>query len=133
LHRLSSVCRGDKSTIYSLYCGQRSFLFGRYVMRAQLRDWRWFKWHLVAYCIGITSALWIARNSEDTSWFSIGWTLFVGFHLLVVKTLNVDDDWGETRAYKLRNKTYDHKHIDQIVDSAVDSVPTEDPAAPRRH
>ena len=52
---------------------------------------------------------------------------------LVAKTLNVDDDWAEMRAFKLRTKTYDHKHIDQIVNSAVDSDPTEDPAAPHRH
>jgi hypothetical protein len=87
----------------------------------------------VAYCIGIAAMTLIARNSEDTSWFSIGWTVVIGFHFLVVKTLNVDDDWAETRAYRLRNKTYDHKHIDQIVDSAVDGDPAEDPAAPRRY
>jgi len=106
---------------------------GRDVMRAQLRDWRWFKWHLVTYCIGIAATTWITQNSENTSWFSIGWTVVIGFHFLVVKTLNVDDDWAETRAYRLRTKTYDHKHIDQIVDSAVDGDPAEDPAAPRRH
>lgn len=102
-------------------------------MRAQFRNWRWFKWHLLVYCLGVAATMWITRNSDGTSWFSIGWTVIVGFHFLVVKTLNVDDDWGETRAYKLRTKTYDHKHIDQIVDSAVDGDPAEDPAAPRRH
>ena len=102
-------------------------------MRAQSRDWRWFKWHLMAYCFGIAATTWITRNCEDTPWFSIGLTVSVGFHFLVVKTLNVDDDWAEMRAFKLRTKTYDHKHIDQIVNSAVDSDPTEDPAAPHRH
>ena len=97
-----------------------------------LRDWRWFKGHLVLYIASVVSVLIAIRGSDGTSWFLIGWTVLIGAHFLTTKTLNVDDDWGESRAYDLRQKTYDHKHINQIVDSAVDSDPDVDPAAPRR-
>lgn len=102
-------------------------------MTQHLSDWRWFKWHLGVFCVVVAVVLWITWHSDSTSWVIIAWTVLVGVHFLVVKALNVNDDWGETRAYRLRNKTFDHKHINQIVDSAVDGDPDEDPAAPRRH
>lgn len=97
-----------------------------------LRDWRWFKGHMVLYIASVVSILLALRGSGGTSWFLIAWTALIGGHFLVTKALNVDDDWGESRAFDLRQKTYDHKHIEQIVDSAVDGDPDEDPAAPKR-
>ncbi len=98
-----------------------------------LRDWRWFKGHVVIYVASGVSIFMTIHGSNSTSWFLIIWTVMVGLHFLVTKTLNVDDAWGESRAYDLRRKTYDHKHIDQIVNSAVDGDPDEDPAAPKRN
>lgn len=98
-----------------------------------LRDWRWFRGHIVIYMASAVSILMASYGSYRTSWFLIAWTVLIGVHFLVIKTLTVNDDWGENRAYDLRQKTYDHKHIAQIVDSAVDGDPDEDPAAPKRH
>lgn len=102
-------------------------------MRALLSNWRWFGLHFALYALVVGYGLWYGFGEDGTSWFAIAWTGIVGLHFLCAKTLNVDDDWAESRAYDLRQKTYDHKHIDQIVDSAVDHDHADDPAAPRRH
>ena len=98
-----------------------------------LRDWRWFKGHVLIYLASAVSIMMAVHGSDKTAWILITWTVLICVHFLVTKTLNVDDDWGESRAYKVRKKTYDHKHINQIVDSAVDGDPSEDPAAPKRN
>ena len=102
-------------------------------MQAYLKEWRWFRWHLVLFVVLMVPALWVTWNDPGTYWPAIGWSVVLVVHFLIAKTLNVDDDWGEARAYDLRQKTYDHKHINQVVDSAVDGDPDDDPAAPRRH
>ncbi len=102
-------------------------------MLLRLKEWRWFKGHLLIYLSLMIAGLFLRTDEGGTAWFGIGWTIVVAVHFLIVKAMNVDEDWGEARAYKLRSKTYDHKHIDQIVDSAVDGDPAEDPSAPRRH
>lgn len=99
---------------------------------AMLRDWRWFKGHFVIYLASAVSIMMATYGSDGTSWLLVAWTVLIGLHFLTIKTLNVDEDWGENRAYQLRKKTYDHKHIDQIVNSAVDGNPDVDPAAPKR-
>ena len=101
-------------------------------MRLYLSEWRWLKWHIAIFSVAAAVVLWGMRDTGGTSWFLITWTTLAGIHFLVVKALNVDDKWAENRAYDLRNKTYDHKHIDQIIESAVDGDPDQDPAAPKR-
>ena len=101
-------------------------------MRSYLSDWRRFKWHMIIFSVVAVVILWAIRDIGGTSWFLIIWTMLAIAHYLVVKALNVDDKWAESRAYELRNKTYDHHHIDQIIESAIDGDPDEDPAAPKR-
>jgi len=98
-----------------------------------LREWRWFWAHLIVFAAVMVAGFFLGGESDETPWLGIIWTAVVGAHFLTVKAMNVDDDWAEARAYDIRKKTYDHKHIDQIVDSAVDGDPDVDPAAPKRH
>ena len=101
-------------------------------MLNSFRDWRWFWTHLIVFVTFMVAAIVLGGEGTGTPWLGVIWTAVVGVHFLTSKSLNVDANWGETRAYKIRQRTYDHKHIEQIVDSAVDGDPNEDPASPRR-
>ena len=97
-----------------------------------LRQWRWFWTHLIVFVSLMAAGILLGGESIDTPWLGIIWMMIVGAHFLTSKSLNVDENWGEVRAHDIRQKTYDHKHIDQIVNSAVNGDPNEDPAAPKR-
>ena len=97
-----------------------------------LRQWRWFWTHLIVFVALMVAGILLGGEGIGTPWLGIIWTVVVGAHFLTSKSLNVDENWGDARAHDIRQKTYDHKHIDQIVNSAVDGDPNEDPAAPKR-
>ena len=97
-----------------------------------LRQWRWFWTHLIVFVSLMAAGILLGGESIGTPWLGMIWTVVVGVHFLTIKSLNVDENWGEARAYDIRQKTYDHKHINLIVGSAVDGAPDEDPAAPKR-
>ena len=97
-----------------------------------LRQWRWFWTHLIVFVSLMAAGILLGGENIGTPWLGIIWTVVIGAHFLTSKSLNVDENWGEARAHDIRQKTYDHKHIDQIVNSAVDGDPNKDPAAPKR-
>lgn len=53
----------------------------------------------------------------DNRWFYwpvMVWGVLFGGHTLYCKSLAVDDAWGEARANKIRDKSYDIGHIHEI-------------------
>lgn len=106
---------------------------GRRTRRWWADRWLW-RWHLLIGLSVGAALLAVRLHWLGGSWFF--WTLLVWAavlfaHYLVVKTMNVDERWADARSADLRMRSYDLKHVIQIVDSAVDGDPATDPAAPR--
>jgi len=102
---------------------------------ARWRDPRRWKWHLLVYAAAWV-ALYVAKSlwlpGDWFFWLMLVWAAALLVHYLVVKTFSVDESWADARAADLRMRSYDIKHVSQVIDSAVDGDPETDPAAPRR-
>jgi hypothetical protein len=53
------------------------------------------------------------------------WGVALIVHAFLVKALYVDPAWAEQRAERLREASYDRKHIDQIADDPQETKPPE--------
>lgn len=54
------------------------------------------------------------------------WGTALAVHFFLVKALHVDPDWAERRSARLREASYDRKHIDQIAAAPRETTPPDE-------
>jgi hypothetical protein len=79
-------------------------------------------WHRIVLIGGLIILFLINRLTAGSGWFfwvCLAWSVIFAVHFFVVKSINVDEDWADDRAYELREKSYDLKHIRDIRKSYI--------------
>jgi Na+/melibiose symporter-like transporter len=89
--------------------------------RVSVLSWRRLRRHVGLYVCVIVVLIAIDlvfAGVPSWLWWTIAlWGVAIGFHYLLVKSAHVDEVWGERRAERIRRKSYDLGHIDQIEKS----------------
>lgn len=95
---------------------------------------RWFRWHALAYGIVIGSLL-LLNIYTGGRWWSFwpmfGWSVVLTIHFLIVRALDVDEDWTEKRIKDLHLKSYDVAHVRDIGQRVREHDPSVTPSDER--
>jgi hypothetical protein len=83
----------------------------------------------VAAACALITANWFTGAPWWSFWPLAAWSVALGVHYLVYKTLTTDERWAEERAADLHSKSYDAHHID-IIAGGHDAKPLQGPAQP---
>jgi hypothetical protein len=79
-------------------------------------------WHRSVLIVGLAALLlltWLITASGWLFWVCLSWGMIFAIHYFLVKSINVDEDWADDRAYDLREKSYDLRHIRDIRRSYI--------------
>lgn len=79
---------------------------------------RYFRAHAWVYGIAmlLTAVLALTAESWWFFWPQMIWTILFLVHFLVVRSLDIDDDWVAERTARTADKAYDLTHIEDIRD-----------------
>ncbi|MEM7249958.1 MAG: amidohydrolase family protein [Pseudomonadota bacterium] len=73
--------------------------------------------------VAVTLGLLIANVITGAPWWSFwpifGWGVVVMFHFFLFRSINIEDEWVDSRAGDLRSKSYDFSHINDIQSGYV--------------
>ena len=77
----------------------------------------WYPRHRIAYVVVIGS-LTIVNLLQGAPWWAFWpmfiWGIFFMVHLSIAKSMTVDEDWVDERAFGLRSKSYDFGHMKDL-------------------
>lgn len=85
-------------------------------MTASATAQRWVFWHGLVAVVAVGTLWWfgIGESGQWLFWLALGWGAVLLIHQLIVKSFSVDEDWAYGRAHDLRQKSYDHRHMNAI-------------------
>lgn len=80
---------------------------------------RWLPLHRIFF-FGVNGALTIANVITGPPWWAL-WPLLVtgAFfvpHWLAASAMKVDEAWADARAERIQDRSYDHSHIEDIIE-----------------
>lgn len=84
-------------------------------------------WHRIVLIVAIAVLFlinWLSTGSGWFFWTCLIWGVLFAVHYFLVKSINVDEDWADDRAFDLREKSYDLRHIRDIRRSYIKPRPS---------